>query len=128
MKKTTPHWPALVKVWFDFYKEKVSEDEPTFNGPATSALKKIVDNLERRSIKKGFEWTEVQASQSLYHFLSAALTHEFVGINFELPIINSKFDTILRHARTNNFKGGNSPNFSEGLEAISAMFAHVNNS
>lgn len=126
MKKTTLYWGELVKLWFDFYKEKF-DDEPTFNGASTSALKKILSNLQKRAVSKGYEWTEQQAKDSLYHFLSAALSHEFVGRNFELPIINQKFDTILRYARTNYQQGRNSANFSEGLEAISAMFAHSNN-
>lgn len=126
-KRTTPYWTSLIKVYENFCVEHFRL-KPTWKGKDFNNLKQIVDNLEKYSLADGFEWTEQQATQSFYHFLSVARKKsDFLRKNFTIPNINSNFDPILRDARTNHTQGRNSADFSEGLEAISAMFTHSNN-
>lgn len=93
-ESTTPHWAKLVDVWFSFYKLK-KEIEPTFEGVQAKALKSIVDNLQKRSEGRGFEWTEQKATETLQMFLEYAYKDKWISENFLLPNLNNKFDSIV---------------------------------
>ena len=91
----TPHWSKVVDVWFRFYEQHFKE-RPTFEGPATKALKDIVNRLQKMSEAKGYEWDEQYAEKVLTHFLLKAIAVEWRKNNFLLPILNNHFDAIIQ--------------------------------
>ncbi len=108
-KDPEQHWPALVKVWFDFYMDKKKE-EPTFAPADSNHFKKVIQNLKKRAKGKGIEWTEQNACNNLTHFLQYAYKVEWISQNFLISNILKQFDKIIADARgtnqpTNNGKG-----------------------
>lgn len=102
-------WPALVEVWFKFYREGPGHGEnPTFEGQAPKSLRAIAELLKKRSINKGHEWTEQTATEVLAMFLAYAYKLEWLKDNFLLPNLERQFDKIVNQNGTATTKGGQS--------------------
>jgi hypothetical protein len=106
-EETTPHWKALVDVWFKFHLDKKGV-EPSFQGSAPKDLKAIVDNLQRRVEKnRGEPWTEEVATSYLTKFLTYAYDLDWIKDNFLLSNLNRQFDKIITsNGQSNSKKGG----------------------
>ena len=96
-KKEKTLWEILIDVWFDFH-EKLKGERPTFNPESAGALKKIINNLEKRSNKKGYEWNNENATGALTYFLTEATNDKWLKDNFLLKNLNSNFDIIFTNA------------------------------
>ena len=93
-KKEIDYWKLLCKCWFDFYEKQFSAP-PSFDATKGKALKSIVARLKTLSAAKGREWTEEQALKSLAYFFKKSWEHDtWLQINFELPVLSQKFDSI----------------------------------
>jgi hypothetical protein len=97
-KKPTEFWDKFVALWFNFYTEKIGE-QPTFDGAAGTSLKSIIKKLQIKASVKKHTWDETYAVRCLTHLLTKAQEHPWVGQNFQLSIINSKFDIIINQEK-----------------------------
>ena len=98
-------WKELVEVWFNFYKQKFSQ-EPTFNGQAAKALQVIITNIQKAAEKGEKEWTEEFAKNCLQNFFNKAYHFDnWLRDNFLLPVLQSKFDAIVKKQENGNFNG-----------------------
>lgn len=113
----TPHWTALVKVWFDFNEAKL-DFSPSFVGQDPRSLKNICEKLQKRSVQKGYEWSEQNAIGALTAFLTHAITDKWLKENFLLPNIDRQFDKIISNAASKQ----NINNTAEAFSRIDAMF------
>lgn len=103
-----PFWAAQVKVFFDFYIHNFNT-KPEFEGPAQSALKKIIGSLKRRAEEKEVSWTEEIAKQRLGAFLEFAFQDDLLNKCFVLETINRYKDKVFQkianpnlHAKRNS--------------------------
>lgn len=94
-KIVTEHWKEIVDCWFAFYKQKF-ETEPTFNGQSTKALKSITETIQRAWLKSGKDWTKENAIICLENFFTKAYKDDWLKQNFLLPVLASKFDSIIQ--------------------------------
>lgn len=90
----TLFWGALVDTWFKFYESKKGET-PTFTGAAPKDLKAIAENLQKRSVDRGEQWTEEIAVATLARFLTYAYSLPWLCDNFLLSNLNRQFDKII---------------------------------
>lgn len=95
----TPHWEIIVKEWFEFYAGNFEGAEPSFEPEDRAALKKLAKKLQTR-VKKApataaQEWDEGLALEWFKKFLALAWTKDWMRDNFLMPILNSKFDSII---------------------------------
>lgn len=93
-----PYWNEFVKVYFDFCREKFSE-EPSFDGSAPRDLKTIIKSLHERAEKSGIEWTENVALFRFRNFLEFAYHDSWLSKNFLLSNINRQKDKIFFNIR-----------------------------
>lgn len=119
-KESTPHWELLVETWFTYYESKKGI-EPTFEGAQTKALKAILENLQKRSEARNFEWNEIKAKETFSTFLEYAYKDTWLSNNFILTNINSKFDTIIA-----NGKGKPTTTLNDRYSALEAELAGSN--
>jgi hypothetical protein len=86
--------PALVKTWFEFYKQKFDAD-PTFKAADGKTIKAIRKIAEKRCKDANVEFT-VEAAQNWFQvFLSNAYKILWLRANFTLTNIYSRIDTII---------------------------------
>ena len=93
----------LVKIWFDFHLEKY-QFKPTFSPIDGKKLKSIIEKLKELSESKNFEFTNSVAEGSFKKFLLMAYGDNWMKSNFQLQILDSKFDSIIQK-KVNNDKG-----------------------
>ncbi len=91
----TPHWPAMVKTWFNFYKSKYII-EPTFTGREPKALKAIIGKLQKLFEERKFEWTKELAIDKFTNFLTTAQADGWLSRNFILNNLDLQYDAILQ--------------------------------
>lgn len=109
-EKTPPeaHWQEMIKVYFDFYKERFFGEEPTFDGSAPRDLKSILTALRIRAEKKGLEWSLEVATNRFIKFLAEAYEDKWLTQNFILFNINRQKDRIFVNIANPNQNGRNS--------------------
>ena len=93
----------LVKIWFEFHYEKY-QFKPTFSAIDGKKLKALVEKLKKLSESKNFEFTNSVAEGSFQKFLNMAYQDNWIRSNFQLQILDSKFDSIIQK-KVNNDKG-----------------------
>jgi len=98
-KVIEPYWKELVKVYFDFCREKFSE-EPSFDGSAPRDMKTIVKCLHERATKSNVEWTLDVAQFRFHNFLEFAYQDVWLAKNFLLSNINRQKDKIFFNIRS----------------------------
>ena len=99
IKEVTPYWSHLKKVWFDFYKARFNNLDPSFGAGASTALKSILTRLQKHSSvtqkTKDLEWSEDYAEKVFTHFLTKAYSDKWRQANFRLTILSSHYDSII---------------------------------
>lgn len=120
---TTKHWKPLVDVWFSFYAWAKNGEVPTFDGVSSNKLKLIIQNLEKRAKKKGWEWSEETAVSSFKHFLLYASKDDWLMNNLLLANLNLKFDTIITNGKgtTKQVKGQQPTSVKSAYETFSKL-------
>ncbi len=124
-EETTPHWEALVDIWFRFNQDQFG-DKPSFKGADPKNLKKILCILEKRATGSKVEWTEPEAILRFTAFLQAAFDDEWMSKNFLLSNLEKFFDKIILNqiAKTN----GHGKNRKNNLNQPAIQPAVVNTS
>lgn len=100
-EETTPHWQALVDVWFDFNKTRFNGFEPSFKGADPKHLKTILGNLQKRSIARGIEWNETAAKDTFRKFLEHSAADAWLSQNFLLQNLERQLDKIINNGTGN---------------------------
>lgn len=95
-KETEPFWDLLVKVWFDFGKEKFGI-EPSFERDDPKILKRLIDRLKKRAAKAGVDWNETTGPQRLRYFLDCAFADEWLKAHFLLANLEKQFDKVIQN-------------------------------
>lgn len=85
---------ALVAVWFEVYQKQFSI-KPSFGPVEGAKLKSIRKKLEDKCREFDQEWNVENASTAFKQFLMLALTDKWLKDNFQLSILDSKFDLII---------------------------------
>lgn len=93
-----PHWNELVEVYFNFCRNKFSE-EPSFDGSAPRDLKSIIKTLRERAERSGHNWTLDIAQFRFNNFLEFAYQDSWLSKNFLLQNINRQKDKIFFNIR-----------------------------
>lgn len=97
-----PFWNSLVKVWFDFNKEKFGDD-PSFDRDEPRILKRLIGRLRKRAEAKKMEWSEVNAILRFSKFLDECYQDPWLCTHFLLDNLEKQFDTvILNHKKNGN--------------------------
>lgn len=97
-KEPEPFWNELVKVYFDFCREKFNEN-PSFDGSAPRDMKAIIKSLHERADKSNIEWTLPVAQFRFYNFLEFAYQDYWLSKNWLLSNINRQKDKIFFNIR-----------------------------
>jgi hypothetical protein len=93
----------FTKIWFDFHQEKY-EFKPNFKSIDGAKINSIISKLKKIAEQKNFEFTQEIAEQSFLKFLNLAYSDDWLKSNFQLQILDSKFDSIIQK-KINNDKG-----------------------
>lgn len=88
-------YKELVAVWFDFYHKQFLL-KPTFGAVDGSKLKSIEKKLKTKCDEFNQNWNEVSAGELLAKFLENAYSDKWLKENFQLSILDSKFDIIIQ--------------------------------
>ncbi|MDF2189312.1 DUF4373 domain-containing protein [Paraflavitalea sp. CAU 1676] len=95
-EETEPYWDQLVKVWFDFGKEKFGV-EPSFVRDDPKIFKRLIGMLKKRAEKAGKEWSETTAPQRLRYFLDGAYADPWLKEHFLLKNLETQFDKVIQN-------------------------------
>jgi hypothetical protein len=117
---TVPHWQPLVAAWFQFNETNLYI-KPSFQGQDPKSLKAILDNLQRRALEKGFEWSEQKAVDTLNAFLSRAFTDQWLSGAFLLPNLQRQFDKIITDAKATKTGNAQSANAAHAADLARRM-------
>ncbi len=97
-KIVEPYWSEIVKIWFDFCRDKFG-DSPVFDNSAPRDLKGIIKILHERAIAAGDEWTLLNAQQRFSKFLEWSFKDKWLSENWLLFNINRQKDKIFYNIR-----------------------------
>lgn len=87
-------YKKLVAVWFDFY-QKNYNTKPTFRALEGGKIKSIEKKLKSKCEEFQQDWTEERAGDLFRKFLEVASNDKWLKNNFQLQILDSKFDIII---------------------------------
>lgn len=105
-KPQTPKQPEdlfykkFVSVWFDFYQQQFSL-KPTFGAIEGNKLKSIMKKLKLKCEEFQMDWQLDNAESSFNQFLQLASSDKWLKENFQLSILDSKFDSIILKSKNN---------------------------
>jgi hypothetical protein len=91
-----PYWDKLVKVWFDFGKDKFGI-APSFERDDPKIFKRIIGRLKKRAEQQKVEWTEVTGPERLKYFLNSAFADEWISKNFLMSNLEKQFDKVIQN-------------------------------
>jgi hypothetical protein len=112
--ETVEFWPALVAVWFEFYKKNPGKgEEPTFEGQSPASLKKIVERLKKRSEAKNIQWSENTSCDTLAKFLTYAYGLNWLKDNFLLQNLERQYDKIVNQSNETRTSKNSAPDLSD---------------
>ena len=94
-------YKKFVSVWFEFYKKQFSV-KPTYGALEGNKLKSIQKKLKLKCEEFQMDWNLESAGESFKQFLEVAITDKWLKENFQLAILDSKFDSIIVKALKNN--------------------------
>jgi hypothetical protein len=112
----TPFWEALVKVWFDYNKQKFGDD-PSFAQRDPSYFRSIVQRLRKRAEKQNVEWTEPEACKRLKSFLDKCYSDKWLSTNFLLNNILNQFDKLQLNQKNGTYKQTNAKPIPEAVSS-----------
>ena len=121
---TTPHWAALVAVWFQYYEANMGM-EPSFSGQAPGSLKRIATQLQQRAEAAGQTWDELTATHTLHAFLQHAIADPWLADNFLLHNLFTQFDKILNHATNGNKTPNRNGSANSTQDEVASAFAKI---
>lgn len=87
-------YKKFVSVWFDFFKKQFSV-KPTYGALEGNKIKSILKKLKLKCEEFQMDWNLDSAEQSFKQFLEVAVTDKWLKENFQLAILDSKFDSII---------------------------------
>ncbi len=87
-------YKKLVSVWFDFFQKQFSV-KPTYGAIEGNKIKSIQKKLKSKCEEFQMDWNLENAEQSFNQFLEVAITDKWLKENFQLAILDSKFDSII---------------------------------
>ena len=94
-------YKKFVSVWFEFYKKQFSV-KPTYGALEGNKIKSILKKLKLKCEEFQMDWNLESAGESFKQFLEVAITDKWLKENFQLAILDSKFDSIIVKALKNN--------------------------
>ena len=92
-KPVGKYYSTLADLWFQGY-EAVKGTKPSFGAAEGKALKSISDKIRGKCQELGLESNEENVVSLFGQFCKVALADKWYADNFDLKIINSKFDII----------------------------------
>lgn len=102
----TEIYKKLVFVWFELYPQLFGF-KPTFNALDGSKIKSIEKKLKSKCEEFQQEWTGESAEDLFRQFLDVAYSDKWLKDNFQLQILDSKFDIIIaKSMKQNQISGG----------------------
>lgn len=100
-KPETEIYKELVAIWFDFYRKQFLI-KPTFGALDGTKLKSIEKKLKSKCDEFNQDWNEESAGDLFARFLEVAISDKWLRENYQLSILDSKFDSIIVKALKNN--------------------------
>lgn len=125
-EKKRDYWQPMVDTWFEFYRKKFSGEEPNFPGRNVKIFEKIYDMLALRARKKGSQWTQQYATDSLLFFLNQAYADPWLQNHFLLENLVKQFDAIFSRAikkKSDDTKAPEKKSFNEEVSYIVSRIA-----
>jgi len=93
-KSETEIYKELVAIWFDYYRKQFLI-KPTFGPLDGTKLKSIEKKLKSKCDEFNQDWNEVSAGDLFVRFLEVAISDKWLRENYQLSILDSKFDSII---------------------------------
>ena len=100
-------YKKFVSVWFEFYQKKFSMTA-TFGALEGEKLKSIHKKIKQKAEEFQMDWNEMNAELALRQFLEVAASDKWYRENFQLSILDTKFDLIIVKALKSNAINQNS--------------------
>ena len=94
-------YKKFVSVWFDFYQQQFSL-KPTFGNLEGNKLKSIMKKLKLKCEEFQMDWDVENAESSFNQFLQLASSDRWLKENFQLAILDSRFDSIILKSKNKN--------------------------
>jgi hypothetical protein len=88
-------YSQITKIWFDFYLDNFSL-KPSFGAMEGKKLKSIANKIKNISIQMNLELNQDLMEKSFLKFLNLAFSDNWLKSNFQLSILDSKFDSIIQ--------------------------------
>ena len=104
-KKENSIYSKFVDIWFLFHEEKYNF-KPSFKAIEGSKIKSIIEKIKKLYSNNENNFTDEVAEKLFLKFLLLAYSDDWIKSNFQLQILDSKFDTIIQK-KINNDKGIN---------------------
>ena len=107
-KKENSIYSKFVEIWFLFHQEKYNF-KPSFKSIDGSKIKSIIEKIKKLYSNNENNFTDEVAEKLFLKFLILAYSDDWIKSNFQLQILDSKFDTIIQK-KINDDKGFNNSN------------------
>ena len=104
-KKENSIYSKFVEIWFLFHEEKYNF-KPSFKSIDGNKIKSIMEKIKKLYLNNENNLTDEVAEKLFLKFLILAYSDDWIKSNFQLQILDSKFDTIIQK-KINNDKGIN---------------------
>lgn len=88
-------YSQITKIWFDFYLDNFSL-KPSFGAMEGKKLKSIANKIKNISIQMNLDLNQDLMEKSFLKFLNLAFSDNWLKSNFQLSILDSKFDSIIQ--------------------------------
>jgi hypothetical protein len=88
-------YSQITKIWFDFYLDNFSL-KPSFGAMEGKKLKSIANKIKNISIQMNLDLNQDLMGKSFLKFLNLAFSDNWLKSNFQLSILDSKFDSIIQ--------------------------------
>jgi hypothetical protein len=88
-------YSQITKIWFDFYLDNFSL-KPSFGAMEGKKLKSIANKIKNISVQMNLELNQDLMEKSFLKFLNLAFSDNWLKSNFQLSILDSKFDSIIQ--------------------------------
>jgi hypothetical protein len=88
-------YSQITKIWFDFYLDNFSL-KPSFGAMEGKKLKSIANKIKNISVQMNLDLNQDLMEKSFLKFLNLAFSDNWLKSNFQLSILDSKFDSIIQ--------------------------------
>lgn len=97
-KKEVEYYSEFLKVWFTVYEEKF-KTKPTMTETDGKKLKSIIQKLKNKSADSNYDWGPASGEKLFRHFLEIAYSDTWIRDNYQLQILDNKFDIIINKGK-----------------------------